>query len=197
MWPCFPSLYSNKWNGPNHQCRMFTAHKAWGISCEYREQSAARWLCSEAAVDWWHHCWLCFGWCWNATKILNYVTRALASCLIGAAIWLAKTLLTLSGPPLMAMAKMVGSLNSAHLSFRGTKRGKGSEIYCQCSPEICSFTVSLGNGQKRHYNSRQSRFSSLYRNKTASCPIKPSWKELKSKGVTSILNALEEGKIWP
>ncbi|XP_056166920.1 mechanosensitive ion channel protein 10-like isoform X1 [Syzygium oleosum] len=79
-------------------------------------------------------------------KILNYVTRALASCLIGAAIWLIKTLLikllsssfqctrffdriqeslfhqyivrTLSGPPLMEMAEMVGrSRSSGQLSF--------------------------------------------------------------------------------
>ncbi|XP_056166698.1 mechanosensitive ion channel protein 10-like [Syzygium oleosum] len=79
-------------------------------------------------------------------KILNYVTRALASCLIGAAIWLIKTLLikllsssfqctrffdriqeslfhqyivrTLSGLPLMEMAEMVGrSRSSGQLSF--------------------------------------------------------------------------------
>ncbi|KAF8023447.1 hypothetical protein BT93_F0831 [Corymbia citriodora subsp. variegata] len=82
----------------------------------------------------------------HTMKILNYVTRALASCLIGAAIWLIKTLLikllsssfqctrffdriqeslfhqyvvrTLSGPPLMEMAEQVGrSRSSGRLSF--------------------------------------------------------------------------------
>lgn len=86
----------------------------------------------------------------NTTKILNYVTRALASCLIGAAIWLAKTLMlkmvassfqctrffdriqesifhqyilrTLSGPPLMELAERVGSTASTgQLSFRNFK----------------------------------------------------------------------------
>ncbi|KAH7519258.1 mechanosensitive ion channel protein 10 [Ziziphus jujuba] len=86
----------------------------------------------------------------DTTKVLNYVTRALASCLIGAAIWLAKTLLlkivasnfqatrffdriqesifhqyilrTLSGPPLMEMAERVGSTASTgQLSFRNFK----------------------------------------------------------------------------
>ena len=91
----------------------------------------------------------------KTTRILNYVTKVLASCLIGGAIWLAKTLFvkilassfhvtrffdriqesifhqyvlqTLSGPPLMEMAEMVGSRNSAQLSFRSAKKGKGGE----------------------------------------------------------------------
>ncbi|KAE9587673.1 hypothetical protein Lal_00021888 [Lupinus albus] len=83
----------------------------------------------------------------KTNKILNYITRALASCLIGAAIWLVKTLLikllassfqctrffdriqesffhqyilrTLSGQPLMEMAEMVGKVASTgQLSFR-------------------------------------------------------------------------------
>ncbi|KAI4335242.1 hypothetical protein L6164_013906 [Bauhinia variegata] len=82
----------------------------------------------------------------RTTRILNYITRALASCLIGAAIWLAKTLLiklvaasfqstrffdriqeslfhqyilrTLSGPSLMEVAEMVGQTSSiGRLSF--------------------------------------------------------------------------------
>lgn len=82
----------------------------------------------------------------HTEKILNHVTRALASCLIGAAIWLIKTLLikllsssfqctrffdriqeslfhqyvvrTLSGPPLMEMAENIGrSRSSGRLSF--------------------------------------------------------------------------------
>lgn len=82
----------------------------------------------------------------HTKKILNYTTRGLASCLIGAAIWLIKTLLikllsssfqctrffdriqeslfhqyivrTLSGPPLMEMAENIGSSRSSgRLSF--------------------------------------------------------------------------------
>ncbi|CAL0327875.1 unnamed protein product [Lupinus luteus] len=96
----------------------------------------------------------------KTNKILNYITRALASCLIGAAIWLVKTLLikllassfqctrffdriqesffhqyilrTLSGPPLMEMAEMVGKVASTgQLSFRttnGKKEGKKEEV---------------------------------------------------------------------
>ncbi|XP_017419993.1 mechanosensitive ion channel protein 10-like [Vigna angularis] len=83
----------------------------------------------------------------KVTKILNYITRALASCLLGAAIWLVKTLLikllaskfqstrffdrvqesifhqyilkTLSGPPLREVAENVGWIsNSQQLSFK-------------------------------------------------------------------------------
>lgn len=87
-------------------------------------------------------------------KILNYITRALASCLIGSAIWLVKTLLIkllsssfqctrffdriqesifhqyilriLSGPPLMEMAEMVGK-NTGQMSFRTLNRKKEGE----------------------------------------------------------------------
>lgn len=81
------------------------------------------------------------------TRILSYITRTIGSCLIGAAIWLAKTLLikllaskfqstrffdrvqesifhqyilrTLSGPPLMEMAEKVGKTSSSgRLSFK-------------------------------------------------------------------------------
>lgn len=87
----------------------------------------------------------------KTTRILNYVTRALASCLIGASIWLAKNLLlkfvsssfqctrffdriqesifhqyvlrTLSGPPLMEMAERVGrTASTGQLSFRNLKK---------------------------------------------------------------------------
>ncbi|GAV84369.1 MS_channel domain-containing protein [Cephalotus follicularis] len=89
----------------------------------------------------------------KTTKILNYITRALASCLIGSAMWLVKTLLvkilasnfhvtrffdriqesifhqyvlrTLSGPPLMEMEAKVGiSTSNAQLSFRNLKKEK-------------------------------------------------------------------------
>ncbi|KAJ8648366.1 hypothetical protein MRB53_001389 [Persea americana] len=92
----------------------------------------------------------------TTTKVLRYTSRTLASILIGAIIWLVKTLLmkfialsfhvnaffdriqesifhqyvlqTLSGPPLMEMAETVGSTKSnAQLSFRSTDKGKGSE----------------------------------------------------------------------
>lgn len=92
----------------------------------------------------------------KVNRILNYITRALASCLIGAAIWLAKTLLikllassfqstrffdrvqesifhqyilrTLSGPPLMEVAERVGkSSSSGRLSFRTMIRDNGNE----------------------------------------------------------------------
>ncbi|PON54855.1 Mechanosensitive ion channel [Parasponia andersonii] len=92
----------------------------------------------------------------KTTRILNYVTRALASFLIGAAIWLLKNLLvkllassfqctrffdriqesifhqyvlrTLSGPPLIEMAEKVGRTPSTgQLSFRNLKREKGEE----------------------------------------------------------------------
>ncbi|KAJ7979268.1 Mechanosensitive ion channel protein [Quillaja saponaria] len=89
----------------------------------------------------------------ETTKILNYITRALASCLIGATIWLVKdflvkllassfqctrffdriqesifhqyVLLTLSGPPLMEMAENFGkSTGTGQLSFRNLKQEK-------------------------------------------------------------------------
>lgn len=88
----------------------------------------------------------------HAKKVLNYITRALASCLIGAAIWLLKTFLvkllassfhvtrffdriqesifhqyvlrTLSGPPVMEIAEKVGSSNTmpGQLSFNNLKK---------------------------------------------------------------------------
>jgi hypothetical protein len=86
----------------------------------------------------------------RASQVLNYITRALVGCLIGAGIWLVKNLLvkllassfqctrffdriqesifhqyvlkTLSGPPLMEMAEKVGSTASTgHLSLRNLK----------------------------------------------------------------------------
>ncbi|OAY71207.1 Mechanosensitive ion channel protein 10 [Ananas comosus] len=89
----------------------------------------------------------------KTTKILNYVSRFLASLLIGSVIWLAKTLgmkilassfhmtkffdriqesifhqyllQALSGPPLMEMAEKVGREKSTgQLSFRSTGKGK-------------------------------------------------------------------------
>lgn len=86
----------------------------------------------------------------RTSQILNYITRALAGCFIGAAIWLVKNLLvkllassfqctrffdriqesifhqyvlrTLSGPPLMEMAEKIGSTASTgHLSFTNLK----------------------------------------------------------------------------
>lgn len=83
----------------------------------------------------------------RVTRILNYITRTLGSCLIGAAIWLAKQLLIkllaskfqstrffdrvqesifhqyilriLSGPPLLEMAEKVGNTpSSGRLSFK-------------------------------------------------------------------------------
>ncbi|XVE70686.1 hypothetical protein DITRI_Ditri10aG0090300 [Diplodiscus trichospermus] len=91
-----------------------------------------------------------------ANRILNYITRALASCLIGSAIWLVKTLFVklvsssfqcsrffdriqesifhqyilraLSGPPLMEMAENVGGSTSiAQLSFKNLMKDKGGE----------------------------------------------------------------------
>jgi hypothetical protein len=90
----------------------------------------------------------------KTSQVLNYITRALAACLIGEAIWLVKNLLvkllstsfqctrffdriqesifhqyvlrTLSGPPLMEMAEKVGTSASAgQLSFRDMKKAKG------------------------------------------------------------------------
>lgn len=87
----------------------------------------------------------------KTTRILSYITRALASCLTGAAIWLLKTLLVkllassfqctrffdriqesifhqyilrvLSGPPLMEMSESVRSnTNSGHLSFKNLEK---------------------------------------------------------------------------
>ncbi|XP_043698097.1 mechanosensitive ion channel protein 10-like [Telopea speciosissima] len=92
----------------------------------------------------------------NTTKILNYISRAIASSLIGAFIWLAKTLLlkivassfhvntffdriqesvfhqyvlrTLSGPPLIELAETVHSRKSwGKLSFGNIKKIKGEE----------------------------------------------------------------------
>ncbi|THG12366.1 mechanosensitive ion channel protein 10-like [Camellia sinensis] len=92
----------------------------------------------------------------KTTRILNYITRALASSLIGASIWMLKTLLikllassfhvtrffdriqesifhqyvlqSLSGPPLMEYAERVGSARSGgQLSFKNLKNGKQME----------------------------------------------------------------------
>ncbi|CBI27836.3 hypothetical protein VitviT2T_016304 [Vitis vinifera] len=91
----------------------------------------------------------------KTTRILNYVTRALASCLVGAVLWLAKALLikilassfhvtrffdriqeslfhqyvlqTLSKPPSMETTEMVGRGNSAQLSFRSEMKQKGGK----------------------------------------------------------------------
>ncbi|XWS26623.1 hypothetical protein CRYUN_Cryun26dG0046900 [Craigia yunnanensis] len=92
----------------------------------------------------------------KANRILNYITRALASCLIGSAIWLVKTLFVkllassfqctrffdriqesifhqyilraLSGPPVMEMAENVGSSTStSQLSFKNLMKDKGGE----------------------------------------------------------------------
>ncbi|XP_068342533.1 mechanosensitive ion channel protein 10-like [Pyrus communis] len=89
----------------------------------------------------------------KTSRILGYVTRGLASCLIGAGIWLLKNLFvkvvassfqcnrffdriqesifhqyvlrTLSGPPLMEMAERVGKTPSrGQLSFKNLKGGK-------------------------------------------------------------------------
>ncbi|KAF6140559.1 hypothetical protein GIB67_035586 [Kingdonia uniflora] len=90
------------------------------------------------------------------TKILNGVSRALASFLVGAVIWLGKTLFlkilassfhvntffdriqesifhqyvlqTLSGPPVMELAERIGGTQSmGQLSFRNVKKGKKGE----------------------------------------------------------------------
>ncbi|XVE97921.1 hypothetical protein REPUB_Repub03eG0060600 [Reevesia pubescens] len=92
----------------------------------------------------------------EANRVLNYITRALASFLIGSAIWLAKTLFVkllsssfqctrffdriqesifhqyilraLSGPPVMEMAENVGSSTSiGQLSFKNLIKDKGGE----------------------------------------------------------------------
>ncbi|MED6173978.1 hypothetical protein PIB30_064684 [Stylosanthes scabra] len=92
----------------------------------------------------------------RVNRILDYITRALASCLIGAALWLAKTLLikllashfqstrffdriqesifhqyilrTLSGPPLMEIAENVGkSSSSGRLSLKTMVRENGNQ----------------------------------------------------------------------
>ncbi|XP_022731931.1 mechanosensitive ion channel protein 10-like [Durio zibethinus] len=92
----------------------------------------------------------------ETNRVLNYITRALASFLIGSAIWLAKTLFVkllassfqctrffdriqesifhqyilrnLSGPPVMEMAENVGSCTSTgQLSFKNLMKDKGGE----------------------------------------------------------------------
>ncbi|XVF88867.1 hypothetical protein PTKIN_Ptkin19aG0085100 [Pterospermum kingtungense] len=92
----------------------------------------------------------------KTNRILNYITRALASCLIGSAIWLVKTLCVkllassfqctrffdriqesifhqyilraLSGPPVMERAENIGSSTSiGQLSFKNLVQDKGGE----------------------------------------------------------------------
>ncbi|XVF35105.1 hypothetical protein REPUB_Repub18cG0115900 [Reevesia pubescens] len=92
----------------------------------------------------------------EANQVLDFITRALASCLIGSAMWLVKTLFVkllassfqctrffdriqesifhqyilraLSGPPLMEMAENVGSSTSiGQLSFKNLIKDKGGE----------------------------------------------------------------------
>ncbi|KAL5728635.1 hypothetical protein ACHQM5_001699 [Ranunculus cassubicifolius] len=87
----------------------------------------------------------------HTTKVLNKVTRALISLLVGALIWMVKTLLvkllatnfqssryfdriqeslfhqyvlkTLSGPPLMEIAEIPGRMDTGRLSIRSTRKG--------------------------------------------------------------------------
>ncbi|KAK9131346.1 hypothetical protein Sjap_011833 [Stephania japonica] len=90
----------------------------------------------------------------KSAKVLNYISRALISCLVGAAIWLFKTLLvkllassfhvstyfdriqesifhqyilqTLSGPPMMELAESIkGAKSTGQLSFQSKRKGKG------------------------------------------------------------------------
>lgn len=92
----------------------------------------------------------------KTTKILNYITRGLGSCLIGAVMWMLKTLFvkllassfhvtrffdriqesifhqyvlqSLSGPPFMQLAESVGrTRSSGQLSFKNPKKGKQGE----------------------------------------------------------------------
>lgn len=92
----------------------------------------------------------------KTAKVHNYISRFLASLLIGSVIWLVKTLLmkilassfhmsrffdriqesifhqyvlqTLSGPPVMELAEKVGTANSTgQLSFRSMGKGKGKK----------------------------------------------------------------------
>ncbi|KAK9102458.1 hypothetical protein Sjap_019712 [Stephania japonica] len=93
----------------------------------------------------------------TATRILNYVSRGIASLLIGAVVWLVKTTLmkilaasfhvnaffdriqeslfhqyvlqTLSGPPMIELAEKVGYVGStAQLSFRNMNKEKGGGL---------------------------------------------------------------------
>ncbi|KAH7854267.1 hypothetical protein Vadar_011909 [Vaccinium darrowii] len=91
----------------------------------------------------------------HTTRIMNYITRGIASSLIGAVMWMVKTLAvkllassfhvtrffdriqesifnqyvlqTLSGPPLMEYAESVGRSRSGQLSFKSMKKGKKVE----------------------------------------------------------------------
>lgn len=91
----------------------------------------------------------------HTTRIMNYITRGIASSLIGAVMWMVKTLAvkllassfhvtrffdriqesifnqyvlqTLSGPPLMEYTESVGRSGSGQLSFKSMKKGKKVE----------------------------------------------------------------------
>ncbi|XAR57576.1 hypothetical protein NMG60_11025766 [Bertholletia excelsa] len=93
----------------------------------------------------------------TATRVLRFVTWTIVSLLIGSVLWLLKTLLlkilassfhlnrffdrsqeslfhqyilqTLSGPPLMESAQMIGRANSTnHVNFRIKRKGKGGKV---------------------------------------------------------------------
>ncbi|KAK9081525.1 hypothetical protein Syun_030849 [Stephania yunnanensis] len=90
----------------------------------------------------------------KSAKVLHYISRALISCLVGAAIWLIKILLVkllassfhvstyfdriqesifhqyilqmLSGPPMMELAESIrGAKSTGQLSFQSKRKGKG------------------------------------------------------------------------
>nr|XP_027067271.1 mechanosensitive ion channel protein 10-like isoform X2 [Coffea arabica] len=84
----------------------------------------------------------------HTMRVLNHITRALASSLIGSVLWM-----TLSGPALMENADTAGRFrNSGRLSFKysmkGKQKGKGDEVvnvdklYNLTREKISSFTMN-------------------------------------------------------
>ncbi|WOL08848.1 mechanosensitive ion channel protein 10-like isoform X1 [Canna indica] len=139
----------------------------------------------------------------KATDALNYVSRGLASLLVGSVLWLVKTLLvkilassfhmnayfdriqesifdqyvlqTLSGPPLMQLAENVGGVkSSSQLSFRSTGKGKG-----KCKEEKELEVIDVG----KLHNMRQEKVSAW--------TLKGLINVIRSSGLSTISNTIE------
>ncbi|KAH7523865.1 mechanosensitive ion channel protein 10 [Ziziphus jujuba] len=138
----------------------------------------------------------------TATNVLSFVTWTIITILIGSSLWLIKTLLmkilasnfhvntffdriqesifnqyvlqTLSGPPLVEMAEMVGrEPSTGHLSFRSTKKGK---------PAKDKQVIDMGKVYK------------MKQEKVSAWTMKVLVDAVASSGLSTISNALDEQK---
>ncbi|XP_076890629.1 mechanosensitive ion channel protein 10-like isoform X2 [Bidens hawaiensis] len=135
----------------------------------------------------------------DTTKVLNYITRGIASTLVGAAAWILKTLFvkilassfhvkiffdriqenifhqyvlqTLSGPPLMEDSE---SIPSRQLSFKSSKNGKGE--------------------QKKEKVVDVQKLQKMKRGKVSAWTMRGLMKIINKSGLSTLSNALDESE---